>query len=116
MIEFFTKACLCLGKCADVYNADVHFVTTEEIQKLNKKWRKVDAPTDVLSFPINELNPATKKFELGDIVICREFMGDLSEEYLYLHGLLHLFGYTHDTDEDEARMNAIIKGILGERR
>jgi len=110
--ELFTRTSLLLGKCADVYIADVHFVTAGEIRELNKKWRGVDEPTDVLSFPINELEPASKKFILGDIVICREHMGDLSEEYLYLHGLLHLFGYTHEEDEDEARMDAIIREVL----
>ena len=101
-----------LGKNHADLNVCVHFVTADEIRGLNKEWRGKDKPTDVLAFPLGELNPATKKTELGDIIICREFMGELSEEYLFLHGLLHLFGYTHDTDKDEAKMDLIIMEVL----
>ena len=109
----FTQTLTLLGKDPKNFNADVHFVTPDEIRALNLKWRGVDKATGVLSFPLGEFNPATGKTELGDIVICRDYAEDLSDEYLYLHGLLHLLGYTHDTDEDEARMDAIIREVLG---
>lgn len=114
MKELFTKTLTHLGKNPNDFNADLHFATPDEIRELNKKWRNIHKPTDVLSFPLNTFNPATKKTELGDIVICRECAGKLSDEFLYLHGLLHLLGYTHDTDEDEEAMNAIVKEVLGQ--
>ena len=113
MKEIFERTCKLLGKNPKDLNADFHFVTPDEIRELNLKWRGVDKPTDVLSFPLGELNPATKKTELGDIVICRECAGEYTTEFLYLHGLLHLFGYTHDTDEDEDKMNAVAGEVLG---
>jgi rRNA maturation RNase YbeY len=110
--ELFEKALRHLGKSPAEYNAEVHFVTATEIRALNKKWRGIDAPTDVLAFPLGDFNYTTLKTELGDVVICRECAGNLSEEYLFLHGLLHLMGYTHDTDEDEEKMNSVIKEVL----
>ena len=113
MKPLFKKTLSHLGKDPNDYNADVHFATPDEIRELNKKWRQLDKATDVLSFPLGTLNPATGKIELGDIVICRECAGEFSDEFLYLHGLLHLLGYTHDTDEDEDAMNAVAEEILG---
>jgi len=111
--QLFEKTCRHLKKNPAELNAEVNFVAAEEIRALNKKWRGIDKPTDVLAFPLGDFNPATKKTELGDIIICLEHAGELSKEYLYLHGLLHLFGYTHDTDIDEARMDWVIKEVLG---
>lgn len=113
MRRIFEKTCKFVGKNPNEYNADVHFATPDEIRELNFKWRGVDKPTDVLSFPIDDYNPATKKCELGDIVICRECAGEFTIEFLYLHGLLHLLGYTHDTDEDEDKMNTVAMEVLG---
>jgi probable rRNA maturation factor len=111
--DLFEKVCKVLGKTPSDFYADLHFVGVDEIRALNKKWRGKDEATDVLSFPLLDFNHAVGKMMLGDIVICRECMGENSVEFLYLHGLLHLFGYMHETDEDEARMNAIITEVLG---
>jgi rRNA maturation RNase YbeY len=111
--KIFEKACKVLGKNPAGYNADVHFVTADEIRALNLKWRGINKITDVLSFPLLDKNPATGKIELGDIVICRECAGEFSENFLYLHGLLHLFGFTHDNDKDEDAMNAVAAEVLG---
>ena len=113
MKKVFEKTCKVLGKNSAKYNAEVHFVTADEIRGLNLKWRGKDKATDVLAFPLGDVNPATGKTELGDIVICRECAGELSDKHLFLHGLLHLFGYTHNTNKDEAAMDAIIKEVLG---
>jgi len=107
MNGIFEKTCRVLNKNPAKFNADVHFVTPDEIRALNLKWRGKDMPTDVLSFPLGDFNPVTKKNELGDIVICREYAGEFSEEFLYLHGLLHLFGYSHKA------MDAVVKEVLG---
>ena len=58
-----------------------------------------DAPTDVLSFPIDGAGPAAGPRELGDVVICPEHTADLVEATV--HGVLHLCGYDHETDDGE---------------
>jgi len=113
MKELFERTCKHLGKDHAKFNTEVAFVTADEIRALNKKWRNKDKATDVLAFPLGDFNHETGKTELGDIIICLECAGKFSGEYLYLHGLLHLFGYTHNTDKDEMKMNLIIKEILG---
>ena len=73
---------------------------------LNKKYRKVDKVTDILSFESYEKNV------LGELVFCPEFIEQQAKKhglsfyeefsYLILHGILHLLGYDHETDEKEA--------------
>jgi probable rRNA maturation factor len=86
-------------------------VKNDEIQELNKDYRNIDKPTDVLSFPMN--------FEvidmplLGSIVISTDFVQEKAKEYghseedelnlLFIHGLLHLLGYDHEVDNGEHR-------------
>jgi len=77
----------------------VDFVGEERIRDLNREYRRIDAPTDVLSFGIDEAGPAIGPRELGDIVICPEHTADLREAIV--HGALHLAGMDHETDEGE---------------
>jgi probable rRNA maturation factor len=78
----------------------VEFVDEGRIQELNRKHRGRDAPTDVLSFPVDGAGPvAAGPRELGDVVICRERTSDVVEAVV--HGVLHLCGYDHETDEGE---------------
>ena len=88
------------------------------IHELNKTYRNIDRPTDVLSFALNEGEeegydgPDTKL--LGDIVISLDKTREQSEEYghsferelayLTVHGMLHILGYDHMTDEDKVEM------------
>ena len=81
------------------------FVDDREIRALNRRFRNKDKPTDVLSFPLNDV-AADGRFYLGDIVIsvprAEEQAAGLSHglerelEYLTIHGFLHLLGYRHD--------------------
>lgn len=75
---------------------EVIVVSTKEIHKLNLKYRKIDKPTDVLSFPIHEKvgKNIPQPVLLGDIVICPEMAED-SIEKLVEHSTLHLLGYHH---------------------
>ena len=96
----------------------ITFTDSEGIRELNRDYRHVDEPTDVLSFPLLEDEyepvglPELPVLALGDIVICpeevRRLHPDLSEpESLCLmiaHSFLHLLGYDHDTDEKETAM------------
>ncbi len=89
---------------------DVSLVDNEQIHAINLEQRGIDAPTDVLSFPLGEngvydQNPATGAYMLGDIVISMERALAQAEEYghtlqrevgyLSVHSMLHLLGYDH---------------------
>jgi probable rRNA maturation factor len=77
----------------------IQFVDGERIRELNFEYRQIDAPTDVLSFGIDEDAPPTGPRELGDIVICPEHTADVREAIV--HGALHLTGMDHETDDGE---------------
>lgn len=96
---------------------DVTFTDDEQIREINRQFRKVDAATDVLSFPLCELTPGqfdpeecgwdpdTETIPLGDVVISLEHCAAQGEEfghgfehelmYLTVHSTLHLLGYDH---------------------
>ncbi len=77
----------------------VEFVANDRIRELNRTFRGVDAPTDVLSFGIDEDRPVGGPRELGDIFICVDHTRDVREAVI--HGALHLAGMDHETDEGE---------------
>jgi probable rRNA maturation factor len=77
----------------------VDFVDEDRIRDLNREYRRIDAPTDVLSFGVDEDGPAKGPRELGDIVICPEHTEDVREAIV--HGALHLAGMDHETDDGE---------------
>jgi probable rRNA maturation factor len=77
----------------------VEFVDAERIQTLNREYRQLDTPTDVLSFGVDEDNDPLGPRELGDIVICPEHTTDLREAIV--HGTLHLTGMDHEADEGQ---------------
>ena len=78
--------------------AEVSFVDEAEIKKLNFKYRKINRPTDVLSFPLESMEPGPDKIiRLGDIVICKKQAKEKghSVSFLIKHGMLHLLGKHH---------------------
>jgi probable rRNA maturation factor len=77
----------------------VEFVEAERIQVLNRDYRQLDKPTDVLSFGVDEDGEPAGPRELGDIVICPEHTTDLREAIV--HGTLHLTGMDHEVDDGE---------------
>jgi probable rRNA maturation factor len=77
----------------------VEFVDEERIRGLNLEFRRIDEPTDVLSFGVDEDGVPAGPRELGDIVICPEHTEDLREAVV--HGALHLSGMDHERDEGE---------------
>jgi len=109
-------------------NAEVTLVITDDskVQELNKKFRGIDSATDVLSFPANEgqefVTPEGLPSYLGDVVISYPTAAAQAEEQghpvedelalLVVHGCLHLLGYDHETDAEQARMWAIQEQIL----
>jgi probable rRNA maturation factor len=88
----------------------IEFVDGDRIRDLNREHRGIDSPTDVLSFPIDgggDGAPAGP-LELGDVVISPEHTADLREAVV--HGVLHLTGMDHETDDGE--MLALQREIL----
>ena len=75
----------------------VELVGENRIRELNREHRGLDEPTDVLSFPIDEGGSVPGPRELGDVVICSAHTADLFEATV--HGVLHLCGYDHETDD-----------------
>lgn len=99
------------------------------ISALNATWMHKDGPTDVLSFPMDELRPGLVNAEpeegvLGDLVLCpavaarqAEAAGHSSRdelELLTVHGILHLLGFDHGTPEEHQEMFALQAELLGE--
>jgi probable rRNA maturation factor len=78
----------------------IEFVDVARITALNAAYRGKAAPTDVLSFPVDGVEPAhLPARELGDIVICSPHTRDVREAIV--HGMLHLLGMDHERDDGE---------------
>jgi probable rRNA maturation factor len=82
-----------LSENKGIESVSLALVDKEEMQKLNKKFRNIDKPTDVLSFE-----------EINEVVICPEVVDEKGEEIMevFVHGVLHLCGYDHEKSEKEA--------------
>lgn len=91
--------------------------TDKEIQTINRKRRSKDSPTDVLSFPLLDMNISIPHQMIGELIISwdttitqAEKIGHSVQDEFYrllVHGILHLFGYDHETNqEDELKMKA----------
>ena len=114
----------------DDYYIDVSIVDNDRIHEINKTYRGIDRPTDVISFAfyddeeekINKDAPNS----LGSIIISYQKAEEQAKDYghslnremsfLFVHGLLHLLGYDHMKKEDEEIMFALQDKILGERK
>ena len=94
----------------------LNFISKVEINELNKTYRNIDAPTDVLSFE-SDIDG-----DLGDIFICKEIAADNAKKFgtslenelnlLVVHGCLHLCGYDHMNDDEAKIMEAREEEIL----
>ncbi|MCI5621460.1 MAG: rRNA maturation RNase YbeY [Lachnospiraceae bacterium] len=125
------------------YEAEVNLTLTdnETIHQINREYRGIDRPTDVLSFPMlsydtpgdfsaledsveDNFNPDTGEILLGDIIISVPKVLEQAQEYghsprreyafLIVHSMLHLFGYDHMTEQEAAFMENKQKEILQE--
>lgn len=122
-----------LGKAAELYGlapqteVSVLLVDNQTIQKLNKEYREKDAPTDVLSFALNEgdepdVIDGPEGTLLGDIIISLEKAAEQAREYghsieremafLTVHGMLHLLGYDHESEADRSEMRQEEEQVL----
>ena len=109
----------------------VSFIDNEEIHRINKEYRKIDRPTDVISFAFLDNEDRAKEYAsgmpviLGDIYISLDKADEQAKEYghsmkrelcfLFVHGLLHLLGYDHMNKEDEEEMFKLQEEILSEK-
>ena len=122
--NYITKRLNKLSKLSQFKNKKQEFTifltNNNKIKKLNKKFRKKDKSTDVLSFPFytnTEIrNLKNRNVYLGDVILNfykidkKNFKKDFNR--LWIHGFLHLLGYKHYKDKDYHKMNRIEKLIL----
>ena len=123
-VSEFVKFCLLFENAPEESEVSVTYVDTDTIHSLNRDYRGVDRPTDVLSFECDGaiVEDGTEICVLGDIVICPEVcknqctdFGNTFEEELRLltcHGVLHLLGYDHIDDAEAEIMEAKEREIL----
>jgi probable rRNA maturation factor len=98
------------------------FCDDEKIQELNKAWRGMDKPTNVLSFPAAQPGAVATAPLLGDIVVAFETVQRESLEenkqlsdhvsHMVVHGFLHLLGYDHENEADAEKMESAEQRIL----
>lgn len=108
--KFFTGVAkkVLKGENRERENLSIAFVSSEEIRKLNQKYRKKNKPTDVLSFE----KVSNFKEESSEVIICPEIVRKnavdsrltLKKELakILVHGILHILGYDHEASEKEA--------------
>lgn len=120
--EFLYKVCEDENLDNVIFN--VIIVDDEEIHRINKEYRNIDRPTDVISFALEDDHSFNRSDirVLGDIYISLDHVKSQSIEYghsfkrelffLAVHGLLHLLGYDHMTEEDEKVMFAKQEEVL----
>ena len=137
LIKAAVRAALRAEGVDEACEVSVLLTNDARIQEINREYRGVDRPTDVLSFPMNEFvpgafdaqeaeyDPETDRLMLGDIVISLERARAQGEEfghgfehevtYLTVHSVLHLLGYDHmDEGEQKKQMRAREKAIMTE--
>lgn len=122
-VEKVVSECLKLEGLSTNYEISVSFVDNEEIKELNKEYRGIDRPTDVLSFPMED-DETSQDYTpiLGDIVISAEKALQQSVEfghsfkrevaYLTAHSMFHLMGYDHETEEEKLVMRQKEKEVM----
>ncbi|MBN2073502.1 MAG: rRNA maturation RNase YbeY [Actinobacteria bacterium] len=116
----------------DRVELNIIFTGSDHIRQLNKEYRGIDKPTDVLSFSyLSEMdtqNSALSIFTAGEIIICPEAACDNSKKigknwnvlleiiYLIIHGMLHIYDYHHSTEKDRINMERMQQGLLNDVR
>ncbi len=101
---------------------ELNLVTNEEIRELNREHRNKDYATDVLSWAFQEAPVQFEHELIGEIYLSLDKVSEQAKEkghsyeyelaYIFAHGILHLLGYDHQTDEEEAIMNTKTEQIV----
>lgn len=100
-------------------------VSVEEMIDLNRRYRGLEGPTDVLAFECDDLCAVALPDEpvtLGDVVVCPEVAEEHAREYgrrieeelnlILVHGVLHLLGYAHESDDEQSVMQGRERALL----
>ncbi|MBB3039010.1 rRNA maturation RNase YbeY [Hoyosella altamirensis] len=107
------------------------FVDLDAMSELHQRWMDLPGPTDVMSFPMDEMIPGARPDAsspgpamLGDIVICPQFAAKQAKQaghsvdhelaLLTIHGVLHLLGYDHAEPDEEKEMFALQNSLLSD--
>lgn len=104
------------------YHVTIHLIGSARMKTLNRLARDKEGTTDVLSFPTESSIPGANEHDAGDIFLCvphvtaqaREYGVPVREESMrmIIHGVLHLFGYDHQTEKEAARMFTLQERLL----
>ncbi len=101
----------------------IRIVDIEEIAALNQTYRKINGPTNILSFPF-EAPPYVESHHLGDLVICAPVVTEEAHQqgkmershwaHMVIHGILHLQGYDHQTKHEAVHMERLETQIMAQ--
>lgn len=106
---------------------NILFINPDAMEELHLKWLDLPGPTDVMSFPMDEMRPGTAQAPsgpgvLGDVCVCPQVAAKQAQEngqavveemlLLTTHGILHLLGYDHANPEEEKEMFALQRQLL----
>ena len=116
------RACVDEAYPSHRFEVELTLCGDEEIHGVNKEFRGIDRPTDVLSFPMMEFSMPEVYVSLGNIILSVETARRQAEEYghslkrelcfLCAHSALHLLGYDHETEDEREEMEARQREIL----
>jgi probable rRNA maturation factor len=118
------RAAIAAAAALSTDGGEVSIVLTDDkaIRLLNKEWRGIDKPTNVLSFPAAKSKTSGANRMLGDIVIAYETLARECDDenrvflhhlaHLTVHGFLHLIGYDHQTDRQAGEMEGLESKIM----
>ena len=111
-----------------IFEISILLTGTKNMKYLNKKFRKINKDTDVLSFPAEEKNffkkglKSKKKVYLGDIALSYQYIESITKKQntsfddyfkkMLVHGVLHLIGYEHDSFKKYKKMNLLEQKII----
>ncbi|MBL4762905.1 MAG: rRNA maturation RNase YbeY [Gammaproteobacteria bacterium] len=115
--EVITRwAQVCLSDYRETAECVIRLVDTDEAKALNNQYREKDVATNVLSFPM-EMPETSGILYIGDLVICLPVIQKEAKEqnktleqhfaHMVIHGLLHLLGYDHQTDDEAKKMESL---------
>ncbi len=104
-----------LAECKQKCSVGISNISINEMQELNKKFRKMDKPTNILAFPFagSDFSENDEK-QLGELVICERIILEEAKSqaksitdhfaHIIIHGTLHLLGYIHESDDNATMM------------